>query len=157
LLTGAVAPAASWYACTRIATLVVGSDARGFAITAPPPNYERHVLVNDAGLSDEQLTSTWLHEAAHCFLFPPPRVDLTALEDSVYSTDEGFWGMAAQCGLVEKTLQQQIRDEYDACALAAAWGATGESVDGDACTLHLRQRLFEFRTDRERQTGAVAV
>lgn len=148
LLKRPVAPAAVHHIIRHAAVMSIGSDAAGLTTAAPHSRYWRVILLNDR-LEDEELVSTFLHEAAHHWLMVRPELDNVPLEyDGLLNSDAGFWLFAGKHNLVEDYLRRHIQREYQACALAKVWGATGSAIDGDLCSDVLRRELFTLRAER---------
>lgn len=139
LASGAIAPPAVWHVLHKVLVVALGRDARGLCFVAPPSDVERVVLIRD-DVDDAEVVSIFKHETAHAFLLPRAPRDLTPAEQALASSPDVF-KIAAQFGFMDAYETALVRDERQACALAARWGATGVSADSEWCAHGARRRV----------------
>src|SRR5262249_47712528 len=128
LLAQVIAEPVVRYVIQSVAILAIGSDARRICVPTPTTRYPRSILLNDRAVDDEELLSILGHEIAHSWLMPDPPSDVTAAEEIVYSGPCAADAVAV-AGDLRWWLETGIRNEQQACRLAARWGAGGLSID----------------------------
>jgi hypothetical protein len=127
LASGAIPACVVSHVLEHVVVVGIGKSFAGLCVMGVA--CERIVIVRD-DLEDDEVVSVFKHELAHVWLLPRPATDLSREEAALVAAP---WQAAAALGLLERYTQQNRRDEAQACALAANWGATGRAVDATVC------------------------
>lgn len=138
-----IAPPARDFVLSRCCIIEVGRITEGWFGAAPVARAgcePLQMIALNGRISDAAaLAGLFAHEAAHAWLLPH-RSPATA-EESAASREarRSLLTLAADWKLEPRVYAPAVRDEWQATALARAWGFTGPSTDGATCAASARR------------------
>jgi hypothetical protein len=130
--------------------LPVGRRCGGFAALLPAPEADaieaRRVLVLAYDGSDKAAEIEFLvlvaHETAHAWLLPSPSCEAVRPEAEARTSRQRYLRVAVSFGMLDRVIRPAERDEYQAAALAHAWGFEGANTEGAGCAANARRKIM---------------